>query len=110
MTTFNTSVTNFTAVLPLSRDFSCYVSRPILAPSPVWLQKHADQRAHDFAHSHNLWHEPRLAHVAYAWSWILRGINPALTTNMCFISLVISLFTSYHLLSSERTTYLYFTF
>ena len=28
-----------------SRDISCYVSRPVLAPPPLWLQKHADLRA-----------------------------------------------------------------
>ena len=112
MTTFSTSLTNLTAVLPQSRDRSGYVSRPTMAPSPLWLQKHADQRAHDFAYSPTLWHQPRLAHVTCAWSWILRGINPAVTTNTCFflISLTVSLFTSYHLIWSERTAYLYFTF
>ena len=59
----------------LSHDYSCYVSRPILAPPPLWLHKHADLRAHDFAHTPNLWHQPRLANVTCAWSWRLRGIN-----------------------------------
>ena len=35
MTTFNASLANLTAVLPQSRDYSCYVSRPILAPPPL---------------------------------------------------------------------------
>jgi len=40
ITTFSTSLTNLTAHLPQSRDYSCYVSRPIPAPPPLWLQKH----------------------------------------------------------------------
>jgi hypothetical protein len=83
MAAFITGLTNLTAVLPRSRDCSCYVSRPMLAPPPLWLQKHTDQRAHDFAHSRNLRYQPSLAYVTCAWSWILRGINPAVTTNTC---------------------------
>ena len=56
-TTFSASLTNLTALLPQSRDSSCYVSRPILALAPLWLHKHHDLRAHDFAHSHELSHE-----------------------------------------------------
>ena len=64
--------------LPLqSRDTSCYVSRPIPAPPPLWLQKHTDLRAHNFAHSPDLWHQQRLADVTCAWSWRLCGTNPA---------------------------------
>lgn len=84
MTTFSTSLTNLTAVLPQSRDCSCYVSRPVVAPPPLWLQKRVNQRAHDFAHSPNLWNQPRLASITFAWSWILRGINPAVTSNTFF--------------------------
>jgi hypothetical protein len=58
-------------LLHQSRDNSCYVSRPILAPPPLWPQKHADLRADKFAHSHNLWHQPRLANVTCARSWTL---------------------------------------
>jgi hypothetical protein len=50
-------------ILPQSRDCSCYVSRPILAPPPLWLQIHTDLCAHDFAHSPDLWHQPRLRSV-----------------------------------------------
>jgi hypothetical protein len=61
----------------LSHDCSCCVSRPILAPPPLWQQKHT--RAHDFAHSPDLWHQPRLANVTCAWGWGLRGINSVYT-------------------------------
>ena len=47
MKTFNASLTNLTVLLPQSRDYSCYVSRPILAPAPLGLQKHSDLRAQD---------------------------------------------------------------
>jgi hypothetical protein len=56
MTTFSASLTNLTALLPQSHDCSCYVSRQILAPPPLWLQKRTDLRAHHFAHSPDLWH------------------------------------------------------
>jgi len=46
-----TILTNLTVLLPQSRDCSCYVGRPILASPPLWLHKHTDLRAHDFAHS-----------------------------------------------------------
>jgi len=75
MTTFMASLKNLTALLPQSCDSSCYVSRPILAPPPLWLQKQTDLRARDFAHSPYLWHQLRLANATCAWSWILCGIN-----------------------------------
>ena len=65
--------------LPHSLDYSCYVSRRILAPPPLRLQKHTDLPEHDVAHSPHLWHQPTLANVSYAWSWRLPGINPAVT-------------------------------
>jgi len=40
MTTFSASLTNLRTLLPPSRDCSCCVSRRILAPPPLWLQKH----------------------------------------------------------------------
>jgi len=83
MTTISTSLTNPTAVLPQSRDCSCYVSRPILAYPPLWLQKHTDLRAHYFAHSPGLWHRPSLANDTYAWSWGLCGIYPSIHAS-CF--------------------------
>jgi hypothetical protein len=77
MTAFSASLTNLMALTPQSHDCSYYASRPIMAPPPLWLQRHADLRAHDFAHSADLWHQPRLADVTYAWSCRLCGINPA---------------------------------
>jgi len=53
---------------PQSHDCSCYVIRPIPVPPPLWLQKHTDLLAHDFAHSPGLWHQPRLACVTCTWS------------------------------------------
>jgi len=47
MTTLSVSLKNLTLLLPQSRDCSCYVSRPILAPPPLGLQQHTDLRAHD---------------------------------------------------------------
>ena len=73
---FGASVTNLTPLLPQSRDSSCYASRPILAPPPLWRQQHTDLRADDFAHSPDLWHQPRFANVTSAWSWRPCGINP----------------------------------
>jgi hypothetical protein len=83
ITTFSASLTNLTALLPQSRNYSCYVSRPILAPPPFWLHKHTDLRAHDFAHPPDLWHQPRLANVTCAWSWRHCGIKPAILAS-CF--------------------------
>jgi hypothetical protein len=61
-----------------SRDCSCYASRPILTPPQLWLQKLTDLRAHDFAHSPKLWHQPKLANVTCAWTWRLCVIIPAI--------------------------------
>jgi hypothetical protein len=63
MTAFSASLTKLTAFLPQSRDSSCYVDRPVLAPPPLWLHKHTDPRAHEFAHCPNLWHQPMFAYV-----------------------------------------------
>jgi hypothetical protein len=46
MTTFSASLTILTVVLPQSHDCSCYVSRTVLAPPPLWLQKHTLIYAH----------------------------------------------------------------
>ena len=76
MTTFSASLTNLTALLPQSRDRIYYVSTPILGPPPLWLLKQTYLRAYDFAHSPNVWHQPRLTNVTCAWSWSLCGTNP----------------------------------
>ena len=78
MKTFSASLTNLMALLPQSHDRSCYVSRPILAPPPLWLQKHTDLRAHDLAHYPISWRQPRPANVTCSWSWRLCGIIPAI--------------------------------
>jgi len=77
MTAFSTSLTNLTALLPQSHDCSCYVSGRILAPPPLWLRRHTDLRAHDFAHSPDLRYQPKLATITCAGSWRLYGIYPA---------------------------------
>ena len=51
VTTSSAILTHLTVFLPRSHDYSCYVSRPILAPPPLGMQKHVDLRAHDFSHS-----------------------------------------------------------
>ena len=89
MTTFSATLTNLAVLLLLSRESSCYVNRPIRAPPPLWLQKHSDLRAQDFAHPPDLWHQHRLANVTCARSRRLRGINAALNNNtdcwmMCY--------------------------
>jgi hypothetical protein len=45
MTTFSASLTNLTGLLHPPSDCSFNVSRRILAPPLLWLQKHTDQRA-----------------------------------------------------------------
>ena len=51
MTINRASLTKLTARLLQSRDYSYYVSRPILASPPLWLQIHTHLCAHNFAHS-----------------------------------------------------------
>jgi len=78
MATFNASLTNLRVLLLQSRDYSCYVSRRIPTPPLFRLQKHSDLRAHEFAHSPDLWHQPRRSNVICIWGWKLCGINPAI--------------------------------
>ena len=73
VTAFSASLWNLT-VLPQSLDYSCYVSRPILAPLSLWLQKHTDLRAQPS----DLRHQPRLTKATCAWRWRLCEINPAI--------------------------------
>jgi hypothetical protein len=51
MKTLSANLANLTVLLLQSHDRSCDVSRPILAPPPLRLQKHTDLREHDFVHS-----------------------------------------------------------
>ena len=78
MTTFSASLTKLAVHLFLSHDCSYYLSRQILAFSPLRLQKHTDLRAHDFVHSPDFWHQPRLASVTCVLCWRSCGINPAI--------------------------------
>jgi len=78
MTSLSASSTNGTALLTQSHDCRCYISRRILAPPPLWLQKHTDLRAHDFAHFLDLWHKPIPAKITCAWRWRPCLINPAI--------------------------------
>ena len=75
MTTFSASLKKLTPRLPQSRDCSCHVGRPILAPPLLWLKKHWSTRTRLRA----LWHKPSLADVAFAWSWRFCGINPSIS-------------------------------
>ena len=54
MTSFSTSLTNLTTYLPQSHDRNCYIRRPVLAPPPVWLQKHTDLLIYTYTISHTL--------------------------------------------------------
>jgi len=78
MINFIANVTNLTVFLPQPHDCSCYVSRRTLTPLPPWLQNNTDLRVHNFAHSHGLWNQTRLANVTCVWCWTLCGINPSL--------------------------------
>ena len=57
-------------------------SATLLAPPPLWLQKHTGLRAHRFAHSPDLWRQPGLANSSYAWSRRLCGITPTINTSL----------------------------
>jgi hypothetical protein len=83
MTTFSAMLTNFTVFLFQSRDYSCYVSWRMPSPPPLWLHKHTNLWAHNFAHSPELWHQPKVAKVTCAWIWRLCGIFPAICNVHC---------------------------
>ena len=71
-------LTSLTVFLPQLHDRSCYGRRRTLAPPSLWLHKHPDLPAYQFTHSTDLWHQSRPANISCAWSWRLRGINPAI--------------------------------
>jgi len=76
MATFSASLTNLMVLLSLSHYCNYYVSRQILAPPSLLIQKHTVVPTQEFAHFPYLWHQPRLANVTCVWSWRLCGINP----------------------------------
>ena len=80
MAAFSLCLAKYTAHLPQSRDCLYYISRWMLAPSLLQLQKHTDICAYEFAHCPNLWHQLRLTVIVCAWSWRLCGINSAMPT------------------------------
>jgi len=82
--TFSASLTNLTVLLLQAHDWSCYVSRPILAPPPL---RHTDLRAYDeFVQSTDLWHQPRLDNVTCAWGWRLCVITHAVPLLNFYVS------------------------
>jgi hypothetical protein len=60
MTTFSTSLTNFSVLLLQSYDCCYCPSRRIVTHPPLRLQKHTDIPTHDFEHSPELWQHSRL--------------------------------------------------
>lgn len=56
MTIFSMNPTNLAALLPQSLDCSWCISRCIVAPSPLWLQKHTDVCLHYCTYSSNLYY------------------------------------------------------
>jgi hypothetical protein len=76
--TFSASLTKLTLLLLQSRDSSCYVNRPILAPPPLWPQKQTALRAHQFAQSPDFWHQHRLSKITGARSWRICGTSTAI--------------------------------
>jgi len=71
---FSAGLTYLTALLPQSRDCNCYISRRLLAPPPLWLQKHTDIPTLDLVHSSELWYQARLANFTCVWSWRILGL------------------------------------
>jgi hypothetical protein len=69
---------NLTALPQKSSDCSRNAGSLIRAHPPLWLQRHTDLRAEDFAHSRYLCYQPRLAKFTHASSYRLCWINSAL--------------------------------
>ena len=86
MTAFSACLTIPVVFLPQSRACSYHVCRRTLIPPPLWLQKHTDLHAHDFAHSPHFGYQPSIVNVTCVWSWRLCGINP--TIHLCLYSCV----------------------
>jgi hypothetical protein len=102
MTTFSASLTNLTPLLHQSRDNSCYVSRPILETPPLWLQKHPDLRAQEFAHFPELWQQPRLADIPCICSWRLCETDLIIRLYTCVLSLWISNTERHHMFCTNK--------
>ena len=81
VTTFCTSLTNSTSLLPQSYNCRYYGSRRLLETLLLWLQKHTDLREYDFGHPPGFILQPKLANVAYACSWGLPRINVTISVS-----------------------------
>jgi hypothetical protein len=66
-------LTNSRVLLVQSHDYSCYVSRRILAPPPLWLHKRPDLGTI----KPNPTTCDSLDNVTFIWTFSTRGINPA---------------------------------
>ena len=75
VTTFSSSLTSLMALLLQSRDYRdghwCFHCPDCGNAS--------DLPAHEFAHSPNSCHQPRLANFTYSWCWRLCGITSAVS-------------------------------
>lgn len=100
VTVFISGLTKLTILLSQSHYCSYNVIRRKLAPPPLWLQEHTDLDAREFAHSPDMWHQPKLANINCLWSWILHEINPAFrffkdfTATFCYDNCLSKLFDS----------------
>ena len=81
MTIFIMNPTNLMALLPQSHDCSWCISRWIVAPSPLWLQKHTDVCSLHCTYSSNLYRRPRLTILTFTWRLGLCGIAHAITNS-----------------------------
>jgi hypothetical protein len=75
MPVISASLKKITAHLPQSRDFSCYVSRPVLTRPPPRLQNHAHTISRTLPACNIILVS---ANVTFASSWELWGINPVI--------------------------------
>jgi len=79
ITTFSANFADLTIPLPQSHDCSCYVSRRILAPPPLWLQNVPLTYAHMISRTvQTCEYQPRLANLTCVTSWRLCRITPAI--------------------------------
>jgi len=62
------SLTNLRVLVPQLCDCRYYVSIRILATQQLWLHKHTNLCAQDFAHTHDVRQQLRIANITSAWS------------------------------------------
>jgi hypothetical protein len=80
MTIFSASVSNLSIRLPQSHVCRYYASWRALTPPTLWMQKHIDLRAQNFAHLPDLWHHITAGSLMLPAPEAKRrsGINPAI--------------------------------